>query len=41
MQLIFTDKETGKSYTHMIFADGDALYDNSEERYLWSHRGLG
>lgn len=40
LQLIFTTKSSGRSYTFMIYDDGMALYDNDNERTVWSQRGL-
>ena len=38
LQIIFTVRSTGRSYTFMVYDDGTALYDNDNEMTIWSHR---
>lgn len=39
LQLIFTARSSGRSYTFMVYDDGTALYDNDNEKVVWSQRG--
>lgn len=39
LQFIFTARSTGRSYTFMVYDDGMALYDNDNEKAVWSQRG--